>query len=215
VIGTGTGALVADAGSAPARFAAAQPWLGTLARAVLAGVLLWAGGAKLTDLAGSVRAVQAYRLLPNAAAHVVGSALPFVEVAVGLLLLFGLATRLAALAAALMLSAFVFGIAAAWARGLSIDCGCFGGGGDLSAGQRPRYGLEIARDLGLLALAGFLIWWPRSRWSVDAWLLDPEDTADDSADYTADDAPEPADPEDEVGDRVDAARTSNDDREEP
>ena len=48
--------------------------------------------------------------------------------------------------------AFVIGIASAWARGLRIDCGCFGGGGQLAAGVEPDYLIEILRDFGLFGL---------------------------------------------------------------
>jgi uncharacterized membrane protein YphA (DoxX/SURF4 family) len=130
-----------------------------------------AGGAKVTDLAASGRAVNAYQLMPFDVARAVGAALPLVELTLGVLLLIGLATRLAAGASATLLAVFIAGISSAWARGLSIDCGCFGGGGQLAAGQSPSYGPEIARDAALLLLAVFLIVFPRTRFSLDALLL--------------------------------------------
>ncbi len=145
-------------------------WLGTLARAVLAAVWLAAGTSKIGDLAGSGRAVNAYEIFPVAAGRAIGAALPFVELALGVLLLLGLATRLVAGVSAALLAAFVAGIASVWARGLSIDCGCFGGGGALAADQRPTYGWEIARDVALLLVAVFLAIWPRTRLSLDARL---------------------------------------------
>lgn len=141
-----------------------------MARLALAGVLLWAGGAKLGDLDGSIRAVNAYQLLDPDLARVVGAALPLVEVAVGLFLLTGLATRFAAAAAGTLMAVFVAGIASAWARGLRIDCGCFGGGGELGVDERPAYGGEIARDIALLLAAAFLVVWPRTVLSIDGWL---------------------------------------------
>lgn len=155
----------------PTRWPAVRPWLGTLARLVLAGIWIFAGASKVTDLAGSGRAVNAYRVMPFEVAQVIGAALPFVEIALGILLVVGLATRLAAAASAALLAVFVAGIASAWARGLSIDCGCFGGGGDLAAGQTPSYGPEIARDVAFAALAVFLLVFPRTRLSLDARLM--------------------------------------------
>lgn len=146
------------------------PWVSTAARLGLAAVWLVAGGAKAGDLAGSGRAVNAYQLMPYDAAKVVGAALPFLEIALGLLLLAGLATRLSAGISAALLVVFIAGIVSAWIRGLAIDCGCFGGGGELAAGQQPTYGTEILRDLGYLALAGLLLWRPRSRFSIDEKL---------------------------------------------
>lgn len=152
------------------RWSAARPWAGSAVRLGLAAVWLAAGFAKVGDLAGSGRAVNAYQVLPFEAAKVIGAALPFVEIALGLLLLAGLAVRLMAGISAALLVVFVAGIASAWARGLRIDCGCFGSGGDLAAGADPTYGTELARDAGFLLLAGFLLWWPRTRLSVDAWI---------------------------------------------
>jgi uncharacterized membrane protein YphA (DoxX/SURF4 family) len=149
--------------------------LGTAARLILAVVLLWAGGAKLGDLGASVRAVNAYQLMPYEMARVIGAALPFVEVALGLLLLAGLATRVVAAATAALMAVFIAGIVSAWARGLNIDCGCFGGGGELAAGVEPSYGGEVARDVALLAIAGALAIWPRSALSVDGWITSVAD----------------------------------------
>ncbi|MGN9808296.1 MauE/DoxX family redox-associated membrane protein [Micromonospora sp. BQ11] len=149
---------------------AVRPWLGVAARLGLATVWLVAGATKVGDLAASGRAVNAYQVMPYDLATVIGAALPFVELALGVLLLLGLATRLTAGISAALLVVFVAGIASAWTRGLAIDCGCFGSGGQLAEGQAPSYLPEILRDLGFLALAGFLLIWPRTPFSVDGWL---------------------------------------------
>jgi uncharacterized membrane protein YphA (DoxX/SURF4 family) len=148
----------------------AWPWICTIARLALAAVWLIAGGAKAGDLAASGRAVNAYQLMPYDVAKVVGAALPFLEIALGLLLLAGLAVRLGAGISAVLLVVFIAGIVSAWSRGLAIDCGCFGSGGQLADGQGPAYGPEILRDLGFLLLAGVLLWRPRTRFSIDELL---------------------------------------------
>ncbi len=145
----------------------AGPWAGLVARLGLAGVWLYAGGTKVGDLAASGRAVNAYQIMPFGVAQVIGAMLPLVEIVVGLLLLAGLATRTAAAFSALLLAVFIVGIASAWARGLQIDCGCFGSGGQLASGESPTYGWEIARDIGFLILAGYLLLRPDSRFSAD------------------------------------------------
>ncbi|MEO3746140.1 MauE/DoxX family redox-associated membrane protein [Plantactinospora sp. B5E13] len=176
------------------RWLVVRPWLGTAARLGLAAVWLVAGGSKIGDLAASGRAVNAYQIFPYDLAVVIGAALPFVEIALGVILLLGLATRLAAGISAVLLVVFVAGIASAWARGLSIDCGCFGSGGNLAAGQDPTYGTEVLRDVGFLVLAGFLLAWPRTPFSVDGVLRDRWEEPDDDPAETADDDP-PADTE--------------------
>lgn len=153
-----------------ARMSVAWPWISTAARLGLAAVWLVAGGLKVSDLAASARAVNAYDLMPYDAAKVVGAVQPFVEIALGLLLLIGLAVRLSAGISALLLTIFIAGIVSAWARGLAIDCGCFSKGGELGAGQSPEYAWEIARDVGFLVLAGILLWRPWTRFSVDGLM---------------------------------------------
>ncbi|OHX03917.1 MauE/DoxX family redox-associated membrane protein [Micromonospora sp. WMMB235] len=161
------------------RWQALRPWLGVAARLGLAAVWLIAGGTKVGDLAASGRAVNAYQVMPYDVATVIGAALPFVELALGVLLLAGLATRISAGVSAALLVVFIAGIASAWARGLAIDCGCFGSGGQLAAGQTPSYLPEILRDLGFLVLAGFLLIWPRTPFSLDGWLAG-DDTVEDT-----------------------------------
>jgi uncharacterized membrane protein YphA (DoxX/SURF4 family) len=150
---------------------AAWPWISTVARLGLAAVFLTAGGLKIGDLAASGRAVNAYRLMPYETAKIVGAVQPFLEIAVGLLLLIGLAMRLSAGIVALLLIVFIGGIISAWSRGLQIDCGCFSKGGDLTGGRTAQYGLEILRDVGFLVLAGILLAKPRTRFSLDGLLM--------------------------------------------
>ena len=158
-----------------ARMAAAWPWISTAARLGLAAVWIVAGSLKVGDLAASGRAVSAYRLMPYEAAKVVGAAQPFLEIALGVLLLVGLAVRLSAGISAVLLTVFIAGIVSAWARGLEIDCGCFSKGGALGAGETPAYAWDLLRDVGFLVLAGILLWRPWTRFSLDGQLMGEPD----------------------------------------
>jgi uncharacterized membrane protein YphA (DoxX/SURF4 family) len=142
------------------------PWCSTVARLVLAGVWAWAGVAKVGDPDASVRAVRAYEILPETFVKPFAWGLPFVELALAALLLLGLATRPAAWVSAGLLLVFVAGTAAAWARGLQIDCGCFGGGGEAAA-DGPRYLRELGRDGLFLCLAILVAAGTSSRLALD------------------------------------------------
>jgi uncharacterized membrane protein YphA (DoxX/SURF4 family) len=85
-----------------------------------------------------------------------------VEIAIGMALVAGVFVRTAAIAGAVLMVVFVAAVGSAWARGLQIDCGCFGGGGQVAAG-RTAYPGEVARDVGLLLVALALARWPASR----------------------------------------------------
>ena len=156
-----------------------KEWFGLVARLVVGFVWIWAGAAKVLDPAQSVAAVRAYQLLPGTMAEPVGQLLPILEVVVGALLVLGLLTRGAAAVSALLFVAFIIGIASVWARGMSIDCGCFGGGG-YDPDAASKYPWEIARDAVLLLLSLFLVWLPSSRLSLDSLLFrrtpEPEGT---------------------------------------
>ena len=167
-------------GPAHSRWSSGEPvvgWSLTVGRLVVGGVWIAAGVAKVTDLDASVRAVRAYRLLPEIAAQVIGAGLPLVEILLGILLVVGVGIRASAVVSSVLMAAFVVGIASAWARGLRIDCGCFGSGGELAAGADPTYGWELARDGALLLISLLLVIRPRSRIALDGLLMARKETA--------------------------------------
>ncbi|MEU0579074.1 MauE/DoxX family redox-associated membrane protein [Streptomyces griseoincarnatus] len=152
-----------------------RTWAGTAARIVLAAVLGYAGWVKVQDLTGAGRTVALYQLVPDESAQLVGAAVAFVELALALLLLAGLATRAVAAVTALLMVTYIAAIASVWARGMSIDCGCFSSGGTLTGGAERGYAVDIARDLAFLGAAAFLITRPRTRYALDRWVLETKE----------------------------------------
>lgn len=151
------------------RFGTIQPWLSLLVRLSMAGILIFAAIPKIQDVPQSIRAVRAYQLLPEAVVPFAGTMLPFLELALALVFILGAFTRLASFVWLAMMAAFTFGVIWAWATGLTIDCGCFGGGGEVDASE-TNYPLHLMERLGFIALGTFLAIWPRSRFSVDGSL---------------------------------------------
>ena len=149
-----------------AKFDIYQPWITLVARLILGGVLLVAGGLKVGNLQKSAMAVRAYELLPTAIANFLGYVLPWIEIGLGLLLISGVAVSISGLFGAIIMFAFTIAIAQAWARGLSIDCGCFGGGGPIDPDQ-TKYLSEIIRDIGLFGVGIFLYYFPKGRFALD------------------------------------------------
>jgi uncharacterized membrane protein YphA (DoxX/SURF4 family) len=156
------------------RAPALAAWLATAARLLLGGLFVVAGALKLPDPAAAVRAVRAYRLLPEALVGPAAFGLPVVEIAVGLALLAGVFVRASAVLSALMLAGYIAAIASAWARGLQIDCGCFGGGGQVAAAD-TAYPSEVLRDSALLLVALALARRPRSRLALGDAGVHPEE----------------------------------------
>lgn len=143
-----------------------QPWLTLCARLILGGVILAAGLLKVTHPAKSAMAVRAYEVLPIGIANVLGYALPWLEVGIGLLLILGVAVRSSAILGGILMALFIVAIGQAWVRGLTIDCGCFGGGGQVAKGE-TKYLSEILRDTGLLVAAIYLTKFPRGKFSLE------------------------------------------------
>ena len=69
------------------------PWIGLVARLILGGTMVAAGYLKIDELDKSQMAVRSFELLPIWLANFLGIFLPFFELAVGLLLIVGAATR--------------------------------------------------------------------------------------------------------------------------
>ena len=146
-----------------------QPWLTFVFRIILGGVLLVAGALKVTDPYSSATSVRAYQILPVDLANLLGFILPFAEVAIGIFLIVGIWVRLNAIAGGALMIMFIIAIGQAWARGISLDCGCFGKGGLLDTDELPvwNYTLEIARDIVLAAFAVYIYRFPQGKLGFD------------------------------------------------
>ena len=144
-------------------------WLGVLARVVVGGVWVYAAVLKLPHPDTSVTAERSYQLLPVGVAETVGHVLPMLEIVVCGCLLLGLLTRVTGGASALLQVAFIIGIASVWARGISINCGCFGDGG-ADPDAIGKYPWEISRDVGLLLLSLLVVYVPRTPFALDNLL---------------------------------------------
>ncbi|WP_075263698.1 MauE/DoxX family redox-associated membrane protein [Streptomyces sp. Tue 6075] len=140
-----------------------------IARTALGVVWGWAGWAKVQEPQAALQAVRAYRILPEVLVGPVGYGLPALELAISALLLLGLRCRLAGVLSSALLAAFLAGVIQAQARGLSIDCGCFGGGGEVESAD-TQYLKEVLRDLVLLWPSVWLAFQPAVHCALDNLL---------------------------------------------
>jgi uncharacterized membrane protein YphA (DoxX/SURF4 family) len=121
-------------------------------RILLGGVWLYAAYSKLKQpWLIFAMAIDAYHLLPEWAVLAVARTLPWIELAIGILLIGGVVLRYTSMASAAILAVFFAAMISAQARGLAIDCGCFGPGDALS-----RW--TMLRDGALLSAAVALAW---------------------------------------------------------
>ena len=116
-------------------------------RLLLAAVFLYAAYTKLRQpWLLFAMSIDSYQLLPQWAVLFVARTLPWMELLLGLLLASGYVLPYAALATSAQLLVFFSIMARAYAKGLGIDCGCFGAGEALT-------GWTLARDGAFLACA--------------------------------------------------------------
>lgn len=92
---------------------------------MLGGVFCVAGIPKIMDTAGFADAIYNYQILPDALINIVAMVLPWVEIMVGAMLIFGLWLPGAVLMYNGLMAVFLGAIIYAAARGLNIQCGCF------------------------------------------------------------------------------------------
>jgi uncharacterized membrane protein YphA (DoxX/SURF4 family) len=144
-------------------------WVSLALRLAVGGVFIFSGYTKILDVNETIRSVRNYQLLPEAIVPTVGSALPILELLLAVLLLVGVVTRIAVVVAFLLSLAFFVGVATAWARGLQIECGCFGNGG-FTSNPVPGYVRELVLNGFIMLACGWLFVRGPGQFSVDAWL---------------------------------------------
>ena len=147
--------------SSPLNLRRAVIWIGRL---VLGGIFVYAGFSKLLmpnthlwpmfvlkfsvsmNIASFAQQVESYKLISPEASQTVARTLPFMEIALGLLLLIGWRLRIWATAITAIMVGFLTVVTRAYLLHMDINCGCFGTPEKLTA-------MTIVRDGALVALA--------------------------------------------------------------
>lgn len=132
-----------------------------LSRLPVAAIVLYAGAAKAIHPGQLMVDIQRYQLVSDRLAWLGAGYLPYLEILSGVALLIPRTEQTARFILVGLLLVFVGALISAWARGLNITCGCFGGG----LAEKPNYPWWLMRDLGLLALL------------VAPWLMLPTKSA--------------------------------------
>lgn len=118
-------------------------------RIILGFVFIYAGAEKISDPSGFSTSISNYRLLPLFMVNFFAIIMPWIEITAGLMLIFGIAVKENAFILNTMLIVFIIAIGISLARGLSIDCGCFGKGNEI--------GIQKLIENSLLFLGGVLL----------------------------------------------------------
>ena len=120
-------------------------------RVILGGLFLIAGVTKAYDPAGFATEIQNYHLVPWLGGVLLSLFLPWVEIFAGGALLLKRFEQGALLLISAMLIAYCAALISAMARGLNIDCGCFG-----RLISSTGIAWALVRNAGLMILTGIL-----------------------------------------------------------
>ncbi|HEX2052700.1 MAG TPA: MauE/DoxX family redox-associated membrane protein [Actinomycetota bacterium] len=142
-----------------------EPSIGLLIRFVLGTMFLSAGASKLSDLGEFADAIKHYRIIPGATAGAAARMVSVTEVALGTVLIAGLAIPWASRVGSALLIVFAVAMAVNLLRGRQIPCGC-------KRESEPIQIRHIVRNLAAVGALYLLADLPGHPWAVDA-LLEP------------------------------------------
>ena len=169
-------AILENTSARPARNEAGRPETDTrtrildvvsfVARFYMAYIWISAGLSKIFDSTMNVtQTIQAYEIFTPQWSYVLAHLIGPLELAGGLLLLFGVYLRHSSIVAIVVLSLFIIGVSSAWMNGLEINCGCFGPE-EAATNYELEYFQTIVRDLFYIALMAWTIYRPFKGWAV-------------------------------------------------
>jgi len=115
-------------------------------------IFIFAAISKVTDSPGFSQSIYNYKLMPDFIINLLAIAFPWIELVAGILLVFGISVKENSAILSGLLVIFIFAIAISLARGLDIDCGCFGTVDGSKVGL-----MKILENIGLLLLGLILI----------------------------------------------------------
>ena len=101
-------------------------WLVQFPCWALGGLFLFAGWQKVQEPAQFLTSIRGFHLVPDPYAAWLALALPWLEIFAGLAVITGFLRRGGLLILNTSLVIFIAALASAWARGINVDCGCFG-----------------------------------------------------------------------------------------
>lgn len=125
-------------------------------RLIVGGVFLYAAWTKLPfnqPWQLFAMSIDSYQVLPLTMVEMVARTLPWVELAAGLMLVAGLWLRISAPLVSIMLLVFFALMVRAYAKGMEINCGCFGPGEMISWRTLLRDGSLLAAALVLTSIS--------------------------------------------------------------
>lgn len=138
-----------------------------VARFYMAFVWFKAGLHKVNTYMDTSQSITAYKIFTPEFSGYLATIIGPLEIAGGVLLLLGIFLKQSSKVATIVLILFIIGMGQAWARGLNIECGCFG----VQPSSNPtaaHFATSIARDFLFVFLTVWTIYRPFKKWAIHA-----------------------------------------------
>ena len=131
-----------------------------IARILIGGILIYSGISKVIYTSGFASAIDNYHIIPLGLENSFAIILPWLELTVGICLIFGIFTDGAAFMVIVMMVIFIIAITYAIISGYNIECGCGLKTGEMIGIQK------IIEDFTYLILAWMILKRPKHRFEL-------------------------------------------------
>jgi putative oxidoreductase len=135
-------------------------------RGLLAGIFLYTGFIKVESPLQFAAVLFGYKLFPDSLILPLSHYFPWIEIALGILLLIGWRIRYVSMGACGLLATFIVILAVTYLRGIEANCGCFSFDDRITA-------LTVARDALIILPALYLVAEPMLRSRLDSSAAQP------------------------------------------
>jgi uncharacterized membrane protein YphA (DoxX/SURF4 family) len=141
-----------------------------LLRLIVGGIFLISGLAKIADPVRFLLTLREFRLLPGVLESFLAVYLPWLEFLLGLCVVLGILHRTSALVIAGLNALFIVAIGSVIARGIEVDCGCFGLLADVLHLPDMADWKAIVMDLVFMVMCVYLFRSKTDAWTVEGYL---------------------------------------------
>lgn len=140
---------------------------------IIGAVFVYASYNKMFDQIAFAKSIYGYKFVPDAFINIMAIIVPPLEFIAGLFLMFGLFRKGSSLIIIALLSVFLVALVQAYARGLDIDCGCFGSDASDKTTSADIL-IRIFQDILLLLGAIIIFKFSRSKYYKNVNYTDTE-----------------------------------------
>ena len=141
------------------------------ARFIVGAIFLISGLAKISDPGRFILTLREFRLFPEEIVPFTAVWLPWLELLLGLCVLVGLLHRTSALLLACMNTGFLAAILSVIARGIVVDCGCFGMLADMLGLPDMADMKAVVRNVVFIGLCLLIFFGKKEVLSLEGYIL--------------------------------------------